>query len=120
MLTIVLRSTTQGTPLSSRSSSAAPKLLKARTTALNEVAAARSLDGPTSKSKHKAPTKTSKKPIVEDVASELENVTAMGDEDDTKEREAAISSPVKGKDSRKLTAVRFSYHSEPFLIIVIL
>ena len=85
-----------------------------------EHEAARSLDGPTSKSKSKAPTKTLKKPkIVENVASELENAAAMGDEDDTKERQAALSSPVKGKDSRQLTAVRFTYHSPPFLIVVI-
>jgi hypothetical protein len=114
--TIILRSTTHSTPLSSRSSSAAPKLLKSRTTSLNEVASARSFDGPTSKSKPKAPTKTSKKPEI--VESELENAVASGDEDDTKEREAALSSPVKGKDSRQLTAVRFTYHSPPFLIVV--
>jgi hypothetical protein len=86
---------------------------------LNKVAAARSesLDGPTSKFNPKAPTKKSKKPqIVEDDAS------GLGDEDDTKEREAALSSPVKGKDSRQLTAVRFTYpsHSESFLIVIIL
>ena len=82
-----------------------------------EREAARSLDGPTSKSKSKALTKTLKKPKI--VESDLENAAAMGDEDETKERQAALSSPKKGKDSRQLTAVRFTYHSPPFLIVVI-
>lgn len=128
MLTVILRSAQNkahsSLPLSSHSSSVAPKSLNSRTTALNEVAAARSLDGPTSKSKPKAPAKTPKKPaIVEDNASELEIAAAIGSledepEDDTKEREAALSSPMKGKDSRQLTAVRFTYHSQSFLIVV--
>lgn len=80
---------------------------------MNEVVAA-----PTLKSKSKAPEKTLKKQkIVEDGASELE----IGDEpeDDTKEREAALASPMKGKESRQLNAVRFIYCSEAFLSIVV-
>jgi hypothetical protein len=77
---------------------------------LNDVAAAHSLasDGPTSKVKPKSLTKNSetKKPsIIKD--DELETAPAIGDEDDTKEREAALSSPMKGKDSRQSTAVSF-------------
>lgn len=97
------------TSLSSRSSSAAPKSLKYRTTALNEVAAARRSDGPTSKSKPKAATKTSKK---SEIAVE-DGFESLGDEDDTKEREAALSSPMKGKDFRQSTAVSFTYHFHP-------
>jgi len=95
------------TPLSSRRSSAAPKSLKSRTTVLNEVAAARPSDGPTSTSK--AVTKTSKKSKIADG----DEFGSLGDEDDTKEREAALSSPMKGKDFRQSTAVSFAYHFHP-------
>jgi hypothetical protein len=103
------------TPLSSRRSSAAPKLQKSRTTALNEVAAACPSDGPTSKSNLKptnkaaSVTKTSKKSKIAD-GDEFES---LEDEDDTKEREAALSSPMKGKDFRQSTAVSFTYHFHP-------
>jgi hypothetical protein len=77
---------------------------------LNEVAAARSLDGPALKVKPKSSSlkknSKSKKPgIIED--EELEIAPAIGDEDDTKEREAALASPMKGKDSQQSTAVSF-------------
>ena len=72
-------------------------------TALNEVTAARSSGGPGPTSKSK-PTKTSKKPKVVEY-DESEIAPAIGDEDYTKEHEAALSSPMKGKDSRKSTAV---------------
>jgi hypothetical protein len=105
------------TSLSSRSS-AAPKSLKSRTTALNEVAAARSGSpgGLASKSKPRATTKTSKKSKIADD----DEFESLGDEDDTKEREAVLSSPMKGKDFQQLTAVSFTYyHFHPFLIIVV-
>ena len=71
---------------------------------MNEVAAARALDGP--KSKPKAPTKISKKQEVgEDDELEIDQAPAIGDEDDSKERQAALSSPMKGKDSQLSTAV---------------
>ena len=67
--------------------------LNSQTTTLIEVAAARS-DGPTSISKPKAATKASKKTrIVED-----DEFESLEEEDDTKECEAALSSPLKGKD----------------------
>ena len=105
------------TPLSAHSSNATPK---SRTTVLNEVAAAHSLDGTTSKSKPKAPktTRTSKKPkIVEDDELEIQVAPAigsLGDEDDTRERVAALSSPMKGKDARQVTAVSIAYHFQSF------
>jgi hypothetical protein len=81
---------------------------------LNEVAAVGSLDGPISKSKSKATTKTSKKSkLIED--DEFESL----EEDDAKEREAALSSPMKGKDFRQSTAVSFFINFIPFLIIVV-
>lgn len=84
---------------------------------MNEVVAA---SAPILKSKPKALEKTRtlrKQEIVEDGASEL----GIDDEpeDDTKEREAALASPMKGKESRQLNAVRFIYCSQAFLIIVV-
>jgi hypothetical protein len=91
------------------------KLLKSQTTALNEVAA-RSSDasGPTKSKSGKASTKTSNKiKITED-----DEFEAAPDEDDTKERDAALSSPMKGKESRQLTAVSITQHfTKSFLII---
>jgi hypothetical protein len=85
-----------------------------RTTALNEVTAARSSGGPGPASKSK-PTnlKTSKKTKVVEY-DESEIAPAIGDEDHTKEREAALSSPMKGRDSRKLTAVSITSHLQSF------
>lgn len=98
----------------------APRSLKSQTTALNEVAAAYSLDGPTSKSKPKALTKTSKEQeIVKDDASDLEIMSSFGDKDDTKEHEAALSSPMRGKNSQQSTTMRFTYYSQFFLITII-
>ena len=95
--------------VSNHSSSAALKSLNSWTTTLNEVAAAY-LDGPTSISKPKATTKASKKTrIVED-----DEFESLEEEDDTKEHEAALSSPMKGKDFRQSTAVSFTYHFHSF------
>ena len=81
---------------------------------MNEVAA-RPSDGPTSKSKPKAMTKALKfSERTDDVEFE-----GLEYEDDSKEREAALSSPMKGKDFQQLTAVSFIYHFHPFLIIVV-
>ena len=97
--------------LSSHCSSAALKLQKYWTTALNEVAATCPSDGPISKSKptSKAMTKTSKKSKIAD----SDEYESLEDEDDTKEREAALSSPMKGKDFQQLTAMSFTYHFHP-------
>ena len=100
----------RSTSVSNHSSGAALKSLNSQTTTLNEVAPAH-LDGPTSISKPKAATKASKKTrIVED--DEFESL----EEEDTKEHEAALSSPMKGKDFWQSTAVSFTY---PFLIVIV-
>lgn len=76
---------------------------------MNEVAAACPLDGPTLKSKPKATTKTSKKSgIINN-----DGLESLGDDDDTKEHEAVLSSPIKGKDFQQLTTLSFAYHFHP-------
>ena len=107
------KKTRKATTQSCSSSAAAQKSLgsQAQTTALNEVAAARS-DGPTSKSKltkPKAPIKTSKEPkIVKMVEDDESEIPALGDEDDTNKHEAALASPMKGKDFQQSTAMRIT------------
>ena len=95
--------------VSNHSSGAALKSLNSQTTTLNEVAAAHS-NGPTSISKPKATTKASKKTrIVED-----DEFESLEEKDDTKEHEAALFSPMKGKDFQQLTAMSFTYHFHSF------
>lgn len=98
--------------LSSRTG-AASKSLKTRTTALNEVAATYSSNGPASKFKSNAPSTTSTK-LVDNEPEIAPAVGGLRDEDDTKEREAALSSPIKGKDSQNSTAVSISYCFQSF------
>ena len=81
---------------------------------MNKVVAARSSDGPTSKSKSKAATIPSKKSeIVED-----DEFESLEDEDDTKEREAALCSPMKVKDYRQSTAVSLISFSFLFWLLL--
>jgi len=100
-------------------SSTAPNSLKSRTTALNDVVANRAdSDAPPSKSKSKHASTTLRKPEIakdaKDDEAELSAIGGLGDEDDTQEREAALCSPIKGKDSRQLAKVSIFCHSNPF------
>ena len=70
------------------------------------------LDGPTLISKPKAATKDSKKTrIVKD-----DEFESLEEEDDTKEHEAALSSPMKGKDFQQSTAMSFTYHFHSVIV----
>jgi hypothetical protein len=91
--------------------------LKSRTTALNDVVANRA-DATSSKLKSKHASTTLRKPEIakdaKDDEAELSAIGGLGNKDDTQEREAALCSPLNGKDSRQLAKVSIHCHSNPF------
>jgi hypothetical protein len=78
--------------------------VKARTTAVNDVAVARSGNA---NSKSKKPTKNLKAQVIE---------ISDPEDDDSLERGAALASPAKGSESRKATNVSKFYISSPYYV----